>query len=91
LEIILKQVTFLVFFECSTILFSGFLPQIEQMSGYYLYETLMTMLAFVINGISFTAVGPRADDYSGFIVVLCSAMDMICLMLNLFSRVVSFF
>lgn len=67
--------------------FSDFLPELEQMGAYYIYETIMTLMAFVINGIAFLTVGPRADDYSGFIVVLCSAMDMICLMLNMFSRV----
>jgi hypothetical protein len=61
------------------------------MSIYFIYETALTLLAFVINGIAFCTVGPRADDYSGFIVVLCSAMDMICLLMNMFSRVVSFF
>ncbi|KAI6184806.1 hypothetical protein M3Y97_00635700 [Aphelenchoides bicaudatus] len=66
---------------------SEFLPPVDHWNFYFVYETVLTLFAFFINGIAFCTVGPRADDYSGFIVVLCSAMDMITLLMNLFSRV----
>jgi hypothetical protein len=61
----------------------------DPIGNYFFYETSMTLLALLINGIAFCTVGPRADDYSGFIIVLCSAMDMVCMIMHLFSRIVS--
>ncbi|KAI6196023.1 hypothetical protein M3Y94_01059500 [Aphelenchoides besseyi] len=60
---------------------------VSRFGDYLCYEIFMTSLALVINGFSFITVGPRSDDYSGFVIILSSAMDIICACLHLFSRI----